>query len=434
MKRNVLGDKDPYKVSRVLYIIEAALEYFISILFADSYLAKITTSIGMSDSLIGVLSAFVSLGCGMQIIAIFLTGRDSVKRMVCAGTIVTNLSFMLVYMTLFFPVKNKARSIILLVILLLAHLIKNIVHSPKMNWFMSLVDDSKRGVFTADKEIISLIGGMVFTLAMGALIDAFEAAGDLSGAFFACAITVFVLGVMHILTMVFAKEKKASEKNTENAEKGKKLPIKELFSNKNLIKVVIFSILWNIALYATTPFYGAYKNNVLGFSMLFNSVLSIAYGIIRALCSRPLGRFADRKSFSTMLIICFAVISLAFGINIFTVPANGYIMFTLYYVLFAIAMAGVNSGTVNLVYDYVPHNRRVAALALQNSISGVIGFLTTTLVSLLVDHIQSSGNVFLGMKLYAPQVVSAIGFIMAIVTELYLIFVISKIKREKKSL
>ena len=432
MKKNVFREKDPYRVSRVLYIIEAAIEYFISILFADFYLAKITTAIGMSDSLIGVLSAFVSLGCGMQIVAIFLTGRDSVKRIVCAGTIITNISFMVVYMTPFIPVENGTRSMILLVILLLAHLIKNIVHSPKMNWFMSLVDDSKRGVFTANKEIISLIGGMVFTLAMGALIDMFELAGNLNGAFIACAFTVFVLSVIHILTLIFSKEKKIEEKKTESAEKSKKLPLKELFSNKNLLKVILFSILWHIAHYAATPFYGAYKSNVLGFTAIFNSVLSIAYSIIRALCSRPLGRFADRKSFATMLIICFAIISLAFGINIFTVPANGHIMFTLYYILFAVAMAGINSGTVNLVYDYVPHNQRVAALALQNSIAGVIGFLTTTVVSLLVDHIQESGNVFLGMKVYAPQVVSAIGFVMVIVTELYLVFVIRKIKRVKE--
>ena len=133
-----------------------------------------------------------------------------------------------------------------------------------------------------------------------------------------------------------------------------------------------------------------------------------------------------------MLIICFAIISLAFGINVFTVPENGFFMFTLYYVLFAVAMAGINSGTVNLVYDYVPHNQRVAALALQNSIAGIIGFLTTTVVSLLVDHIQANGNTFLGMKMYAPQVVSAIGFAVAIITELYLIFVIRKIKRVKE--
>ncbi len=40
----------PYKTSRTLYIIEAALEYFIAILVAETYLAKIAMSIGISDA------------------------------------------------------------------------------------------------------------------------------------------------------------------------------------------------------------------------------------------------------------------------------------------------------------------------------------------------------------------------------------------------
>ena len=54
--------KDPYKTSRLLYIIEAALEYFVAILVGETYLAKVAMSIGISNSGIGILSAFVSLG------------------------------------------------------------------------------------------------------------------------------------------------------------------------------------------------------------------------------------------------------------------------------------------------------------------------------------------------------------------------------------
>ena len=60
--------KDIYQKSRVLYIISAALEYFISILTGTAYLAKIAGSIGISDSMIGVLSSFVALGCAFQIV------------------------------------------------------------------------------------------------------------------------------------------------------------------------------------------------------------------------------------------------------------------------------------------------------------------------------------------------------------------------------
>ena len=43
--------KDRFKLSRVLYIIEAALEYFISIMVSGAFLAKVTMYIGLSDNL-----------------------------------------------------------------------------------------------------------------------------------------------------------------------------------------------------------------------------------------------------------------------------------------------------------------------------------------------------------------------------------------------
>ncbi len=422
--------KDPYAFSRTMYIIEAALEYFISLVVTDAYLAKVGQSIGMSDSLIGILSAFVLLGCGAQIIAVFLTGRDSVKRLVISGTLITNLAFVLVYLTPFVPAASKERSVILIAVLLGAYLIKNVVHSPKTNWFMSLVDDSKRGVFTANKEIISLIGGMVFTFIMGNIIDAFEVAGNLKGAFITSAATIAGLSVFHILTMVLSREKKI-ERPVENTAQ-KKFLFKELMLNKNLLKVVAVSVIWYIVTGISTPFYGSYKVGALGFSMTFISVLGIVSSVMRALCSRPMGRFADKKSFATAMILCMGIAALSFGINIFAVPANGYVLFTLYSVLYAISMAGLNSGLTNLVYDYVPHEQRVAALALQNSIAGVVGFGTTCVAGLLVDHIQEKGNVFWGMNLYAQQVVSAISFVVSILLLLYLVFVIKKISRVKE--
>lgn len=71
--------KDIYRLSRVMYILQATLEYFISTLVAGAYLAKVTKAVGMSDGMTGILSALVSLGCGMQIVAVFLTRKRRVK-------------------------------------------------------------------------------------------------------------------------------------------------------------------------------------------------------------------------------------------------------------------------------------------------------------------------------------------------------------------
>ena len=58
IKRGDEMEKDIYKTSRTMYIIEAGLEYLISILFADAFLATLTSSLGISDSLTGIISSF----------------------------------------------------------------------------------------------------------------------------------------------------------------------------------------------------------------------------------------------------------------------------------------------------------------------------------------------------------------------------------------
>ena len=65
---------DIYKKSRIFYIIEAAVEYFLATFVSGAYLAKMTSAINMSDGMTGIITAFVSLGFGFQIFALFLAG------------------------------------------------------------------------------------------------------------------------------------------------------------------------------------------------------------------------------------------------------------------------------------------------------------------------------------------------------------------------
>ena len=145
-----------------------------------------------------------------------------------------------------------------------------------------------------------------------------------------------------------------------------------------------------------------------------------------------MGRFADKYSFAKMLNICFIIMLVGFGINMFTVPENGKIFYTVYYMLYAIAMAGINSAAINLIYDYVDKEKRVGALALKSTLAGFSGFFTTLLVSPLVTYIQNNGNTFLGLHVYAQQVVSAIAALLLIVLIVYLNLVVGKLQTGKK--
>lgn len=418
--------RDQYAFSRILYIIEAALEYFVCIAVGGVYLAKLTKSIGISDAITGIITAFVSLGCGFQIIALFLAHKKPVKRWVTAGHIISQTLFALMYFIPLLDVSKAAKTAILIATLFLAQIIHNAINAPKINWCMSLVDDKKRGGFTANKEIVSLIGGMLFTYGLGALMDHLEN----KIAFIVGGIILFVLLGLHTLTLVFTKEKPSVSEKIDV-----KKSIGALLKNKTLFKVIVVFVLWNIANYATVSFSGAYQVGALGFTTTFASLIVIVSSIARVIFSKPIGKFADKYSFCKMLYICFGIEAIAFAINIFTVPANGKIFFTAYNIIHAIGQAGINSAIINLAYDYVEDNQKTGAVALVNTFSGFAGFFTTLALSPLVAYIQNNGNKLFGINMQAQQLLSLVSLIFTIVILIYLFTVISKIpsKRESKT-
>jgi len=412
------------KRGRLMYILEATFEYLISILVAGSFLATLTEELGFSDSLTGILSSVISLGCMFQLFSMLIR-KSAFKRFVIIMSILNQLLFMLLYVIPLSSGGKTFKTVIFVIAIIAAYLIYNIAHPKKINWLMSLVDDHHRGVFTANKEIVSLLCGMVFSFLMGALVDYFAEKGEIKTAFILSAIVMLVITVLHTVTMLLTPEKTLENVKRKNVFKA----FSKVLRNKKVLMVTAVFILYNVATYSTTPFYGAYKVDSLGFTMTFNSILTVGYSIIRSVVSRPMGRFADRRSFASMMTLCFVILSASLFVNIFTVPSNGRIMFTMYYILYAVAMAGINSGVINLLYDYVPHEKRTASFAFQNTVSGLAGFGTTWLVSRIVEYIQQSGNMLFGINIYAQQAVSAIGFLFSIAGIMYLVLVVKRIPR-----
>ncbi|MBQ7223973.1 MAG: hypothetical protein IJX06_00220 [Clostridia bacterium] len=130
------GSNDVYKTSRLLYIIEAALEYFIALGVGGVYLAKLTTAVGLPDSVTGILTSFVSLGCGFQLIAIFIAHKKPVKRWVTVGHIVSQFLFVALYFVpLFEGVDTGIKTVLFFILMLGAQIIHNAINSPKTGWY-----------------------------------------------------------------------------------------------------------------------------------------------------------------------------------------------------------------------------------------------------------------------------------------------------------
>ena len=87
-----------YKRSRAMYIIEAGLEYLISILFAESFLPRLTGANGLNlaEPVRNVISAVISLGCVFQLLAMLLR-RGRAKPLVLTLSVSNQLLFMFLY-------------------------------------------------------------------------------------------------------------------------------------------------------------------------------------------------------------------------------------------------------------------------------------------------------------------------------------------------
>lgn len=401
---------DKYRRTRILYILQAALEYFISLLVAGSFLAAVTAQLGISDSLTGIISAIISLGQAFQLLSIFL--RRNIKRKVICFSVMNQLAFMCLYVIPLtrFPAGWKAA--LFTGAITLAYFLYNIVHPKKIDWFMSMVEDGNRGRYTSVKEMVSLLTGMLFSYGMGSLSDYYREMGEIRKSFAICAAVIFGLTVLHTLTMVFAADKEDKE-DGKTVEKrtglGRRLGI---FRDRNVLRVTAVLVIWHAANYIAVPFYGSYQIKELGFGLRYVSVLGILYSSVRILFSFVWGAYADRRSFAEMMRACMAVAAVGCLINVFTVPENGRLFFTAYYICYAIAMAGIGNAALNMVFDYVEASKRADALAVTQVVAGICGFVTTLFASPLVSRIQDNGNRFLEMPIYAQQLLSLLSCVL----------------------
>lgn len=396
---------DRYKTSRICYIIEADVEYLISILVAGAYLAKLAEYLGIPDNVTGVLNSLVSLGCSFQILSLVFFKKPSVKKGCIIIQTISQILFSLLYMTPLFGLKLSITIPFFAITLTAGHILSQVVAAPKTAWLMGLVNQDKRGVYTANREIVSLLSGMAFSFLMSRLLDEFEISGKIAVMFRIITLVLIFLTIIHALSLILAKEK-------ETLPLSEKPNIRNILKDKRILAVIFTNILYKIANYASVPFFYTYQIKELGFSLTFIAVLGILYSVVRASVSRLCGRIADRYSFRNLLIICFSIITVAFFINSFTCPSNGKIVYTIYYTLDAIAMAGINSGTINLMLENTTDETSAIALALQNSFSGVLGFLSSFVCSFLLSSIQKNGLILFGQTIYAQQILSLVSSVL----------------------
>ncbi|MDD6735860.1 MAG: MFS transporter [Clostridiales bacterium] len=420
---NIYESKD-YKRSRTAYMCQCTFEYLISIVVSDAFLAKILSDIGMSDALTGIISSFISLAFLLQMVSLFTVSRiKNVKRTATFFNTFGAVLFMCLYLIPLMHTDGRYKTVLIIGAILAAYFSNYLVTSIIFKWGNSFVSPARRGTYSAAKEMVSLIAGILFTLAVGYIFDRYEAAGNVHGGFLFMAAAIGMIIPLNLISLLMIKK---GEK-----EKSETVAFKEVIANtmrnKNFVCVIIMQSLWNAALYLTAGFLGIYKTKDLMISVGTVQVINMAANLCRFSVSMPFGRFANRFGFTKGLELGYTIAAAAFFINIFCTPDTWWCII-IYTVLHYMATASINQNSLNIVYSYVKEEYFVQASAIKNSIAGIVGFAASLAGSRILAHIQSAGNSVFGMHIYGQQVLSLISFFILIGVIVFVHFVVAKQK------
>lgn len=406
------------------FIAQATFEYFISILITTTYLTNVLNEVGVSDALSGIISSF-AIFCQMaQMLSVSLgRTKNHFKSVFIILRRINELAFALLYIVPFFDISANAKTTLLIGLLLCGQVIMNYTAPALQNWMGSSIDPKERGCFTAKKEMISLLSGMIFTVVMGRMVDYFEAKGDMKSAFYIISAVIIGLSLLHMAsTLAFPKPQK------EIMPSGSVIKAyKEIIKNKAFRRLIVVDILWQIAA-SITSFNGVYQRNTLGFSMTFISIITMVSSLSRAAISLPFGKLADKIGWARMLNIAFLVSGSGYVFLAITNTSNGSVFYTVYSVLYAVSMAGINGGLVNITFNYIAPSERTTAIGLKFALGGLSGFLISLVYGAIVAAVQGVDNVIFGITVYPQQLLGIIGFAICLILVIYIKKVIQRLE------
>lgn len=419
-----------YKRSRSVYMAQCTFEYLLSLLVTDAFLTKLLLHLGLDDMTIGIISSFITLAFVIQIFSLFLYKlKMNSKMMTLIFYSAGRLLFSSLYVIPFIPMKSATVKIVVMSFILVAYSCNYMVLNILYKWGNSFVEPNRRASYSATKEMLSLASGIIFTAVVGYVFDAMEAGGNIERGFIIIAVLAFVISATDIICMLLIKREDTVP--AEQSRKHFKDIIANTLGNKNFRSVILFTVIYNVAVYLTNGFLGTFKVNDLMISVFIIQIFNIVGDVMRIAVSKPFGRFSDKRSFAAGMSVALVILAAGYLTLVFTTQKT-WGLIALYTVLYAVAIAGLNQNSFNIAYSYVASDYITEALAIKNCIGGLCGFGASLLGSRILKYIQSNGNSIFGIHIYGQQLLGGISFLLVIAALAVMVFVVGKQKVMKQ--
>ena len=413
--------------SQIGYISFAAFSYIPLLLVSGTFLVDLLQICGFTDGSIGVIA---SLGTFLAVanLFVFFIGNKirSPKRMsiFCYGTAL--FVYVIAYILALLPMDLLWKQILIISCVVLGLLLRIAVNPFLSRWVYTFVSMQERGKFTATNSLVSLVFAVVLAPLLGSMRDYFFSIDKMEVNFAIIAAIIFVMDIISIICMLMIKD--APNIASAHTRVDLKDIFRHTFQHKSFYALLLFYTLWNITTSISNAFWDVYKMGDLNFSVATVQIIGVVSNVLLILSLRPMGRLADRFSFLWCMRIGLIVAAGVYALGIFTTPATSW-MAIVYTIIFCFPSFAVGSNFDNLLLDYTDANYYTYAIALRNTVAGMISFGASVLSSSLLNHIQGNGNTLFGISVYAQQVQAALSLGCIIILYLLATFVLTKLPK-----
>lgn len=432
--------------SRKLYTTGDSASQTIGQISGGTFLVALMTSIGISDGNMGIILSIPSLAALFQLLFMNFVQRLEKRKLFICFCNLQKIWLGFIYFIPFFDWSVSVKMSVFLAAFLLGQIFSQICAPATTDWLASLVPSRLRSRYFSIKDSIVVFVIITISLIAGVAFDQLEKVNVLYG-FSLIGSTIFLLVIIVVVTYSMINEPRLTMINEYGIEmhgnllrKAKLIhpPIPKqqnlitetiaIFHNRPLRAAFLLNFLWMFSFYSASPFNSSYQVKELQLSYTFIMTTSFITNLIRVILTPKIGKRAGVIGAPKMLKYVLVFYALGYAFLILKTPETSILFYLLSMLFSSLSWTYIGIGLLEIQLNFMDRDKRTIQYTILSVLSGVLGFIISTVFGHILDLLQQIDLHLAGHKIYAQQVTNSIGILFTLTMIIYLHFVVGKIQ------
>lgn len=375
--------------SGLRYLIKDGVATQIKVtLTSGAFLIAFALGLGANNLIIGLLAAIGPLAQLLQLPYVMLVEKVKNRRLlVVVSATIMRLCWVFIILIPFFFF-GRIALIILLGSLIFASCFNALAACSWNSWMSDLVPKSIMGEFFSRRMRVSVGFGIIISLLASFFIDYWEKSFPAYGLYgysilFSIGLTAGLIGIYFITKIPEPRMVLNRKKN------GLFKIMSKPFKDENFKNLIAFLGSWNFAVNLAAPFFIVYMIKRLGYSIPFVIALTVLSQVMNFLFLEVWGRFSDRFSNKSVLVIngplfIFSILAWTFTTlpdkHLFTTP-----LIIMIHIVMGVASAGISLASGNISLKLAPKGQATSYLATNSVVNSIAAGISPVIGGLLAD-------------------------------------------------